>query len=305
MLNNTDHMVSKLALWQFLKAKYSDKIAQTMIPYSWDLTDSDELERFKKNYNPKSIYITKNNRQRQEGLEIHTSLDSIIQNKDKYLLVQELLQNPYCVNGRKINLRVYVLIMRDTIGNLKIMIYKDGFMYYTPELFEKGNSAFNKNITTGYVDRIVYEQNPLTHQDFRNYLDNDKREFFDIEVYYKKSRNYKLSEYIFSQIYHLLEFIFSTYQDIIGTKSQGVNFQLYGVDVAIDDNLSPMIMEINKGPDLTAKDGRDKDLKIKMSIDILKTVGLLADDINNQFINVYELVNINNNIYHINNFLEK
>ena len=33
-------------------------------------------------------------------------------------------------------------------------------------------------------------------------------------------------------------------------------------------------MEINKGPDLTAKDGRDKTLKENMCKDILKTVGL-------------------------------
>ena len=36
MLNNTDHMVSKLALWKYLKQKYGKEIASTMLPYTWD-----------------------------------------------------------------------------------------------------------------------------------------------------------------------------------------------------------------------------------------------------------------------------
>ena len=44
MLNNTDHMVSKLALWQYLKRKYGSDIASTMLPYTWDLTNNDEVE---------------------------------------------------------------------------------------------------------------------------------------------------------------------------------------------------------------------------------------------------------------------
>jgi glutathione synthase/RimK-type ligase-like ATP-grasp enzyme len=64
-----------------------------------------------------------------------------------------------------------------------------------------------------------------------------------------------------------MRYIFDTYQPTIGTDTPGVGFQLYGVDVAIDDKLKPMIMEVNKGPDLTAKDGRDKDLKVNLSKD--------------------------------------
>ena len=74
MLNNTDFMVSKLALWKYLKNRYGEHIASTMIPASVDLTDKKELENFKKNYDEKKLYITKNNNQRQEGLEIHNNL---------------------------------------------------------------------------------------------------------------------------------------------------------------------------------------------------------------------------------------
>jgi len=305
MLNNTDYMVSKLALWKYLKEKYGPKIASNMLPYSWDLTDLNEVELFKKQYNPNKIYITKNNYQRQEGIEIHTKLDTILNSRDKYILVQELLQDPYLVSGRKINLRVYVLVIRDNYSNIKLLIYKDGFMYYTPELFKPGDPSFKKNITTGYVDRQIYIDNPLTHFDFRKWLDDKNRKLTQIEKYIKESYPHiKLSDFIFSQIYEQLGFVFQTYETIVGTKTFGVSFQLYGVDVAINQDLKPMVMEINKGPDLTAKDdGRDKELKINLGTDILKSVGLLPN-INNNFITILETVNINNNIVSIQNLLD-
>lgn len=305
MLNNTDYMVSKIALWKFLKDRYGTKIASTMIPYSVDLTDKNELDDFKRNFDKNKLYITKNNNQRQEGIEIHNNLDTILKSLNKYILVQELLQDPYLINGRKINLRVYCLVIKDTNSNTLVQIYQDGFMYYTPELFEKGNPSFKKNITTGYIDRKVYDENPLTHEDFKKYLDNSNRALTPIEQYFKQTRpNIKLSDYIFTKINHLLKFIFETYINTVGSKTLGVGFQIYGADIAINEHLHPMIMEINKGPDLTAKDGRDKVLKEGMCRDVLKSVGLITPNTNNKFLTVLEVVKMNNQLVEFDNYLK-
>lgn len=293
MLNNTDHMVSKLALWKYLKNKYGEDDASNMIPYTWDLTTSEGVNQFKKDFDNTKIYITKNNRQRQEGITIHNTLQSVLDSRDSALLVQELLQNPYLVNGRKINLRVYVLVIRDNYGNVKLQIYKDGFMYYTKELFKKNMTTSDHNITTGYVDREVYAQNPLTHMDFRKFLDKKNRKLNKTETYIKKNYpNVKLSDHVFSQIYSLLVKIFQTYENTVGTKSDGVSFQLYGTDIAIDEDLNPMIMEINKGPDLTGKDKRDTDLKVNMGKDIFKSIGLIPNK-NNNFLTALEMIHKN------------
>lgn len=299
MLNNTDHMVSKLALWKYLKLRHGIHNASNIYPYTWDLTNPTDVEVFVKQYDKNKLYITKNNKQRQEGIGIHTSLNSILDSIGDYILVQELLQNPYLISGRKINLRVYVLAIRDGYGNAKVQVYSDGFMYYTPELFEKANPDFKRNITTGYIDRKIYEENPLTHGDFKKWLDDEKRNLKPIEKYIKEHYGGQLSDYVFSQIYQQLKQVFESFEDVVGTNSQGVNFQLYGVDVAIDDLLKPMVMEINKGPDLTAKDGRDKNLKIGLCIDILNSVGL--NEQTSKFITILETVNIDGTIVGITN----
>lgn len=279
MLKNTDYLVSKIVLWLIIKYYYEGE-ASKLMPYTWNLNNTNDIDNFRNNFSKDKLYIIKNNSQRQEGLLILDDLDEIINSKNNYLLIQELLQDPYLINGRKINLRVYCLFIKDINGNVQVSIYNDGFMYYTPDLFEKKNKEFSKNITTGYIDRKIYQENPLTHNDFRIYLDSN-RNLSDIENNIKNIKNLKISDYVFNKIYELLKDIFNIYVNILTIDDLGIGFQLYGADIAINDDLNPLVMEINKGPDLSAKDERDRKLKFKLSEDILKSVGLLPNNNNN------------------------
>jgi hypothetical protein len=296
MINNTDYMVSKILLWVFIVEKYGNKIASQIMPYTWYIESDEGFNDFKKVYDKNKLYITKNNAQRQEGLEIQNDIENINKTRDKYILIQELLQDPYCINGRKINLRVYCLLVKDTLGNVKIQLYRDGFMYYTAEPFEKNSKDFKKNITTGYIDRQIYIDNPLTHEDFRKYLDSN-RELSAVEKYIKQTN--KLSDYIFEKIYAQLKLVLEVFVDKLGDKNNGISFQLYGADIGINDSLKPLLMEINKGPDLTFKDERDGNLKKKLAEDMLKSIGLIENDSKNNFITVYERISINDKIYEI------
>ncbi len=229
----SDLMASKSALAQHFDGT-------DYIPKSYNLG---EVEK-------KGVYILKKNIQRQQGNLITTDLD-YINNKaadDGYVIAQELLQDVFLVNGRKINMRVYLLI--ETQGlDIKFYIYNNGFMYYTPELFEKGSLEEAKNITTGYIDRKVYEENPLTHQDFYDWLGEDK-----------------------SQILrdNMMRF-FRAFKDVYGARLLELNknipgkkFNTFGVDIAPDGALGVKIMEVNKAPDLSYKDKRDGALKLGM-----------------------------------------
>jgi hypothetical protein len=277
MLNNTDLMVSKWHLWEFLNNKYGEQFAGTLVPKSSNLiadaTNNDIITTYDKN----KVYIANNNQQRQEGLEIIDDINKI--DRKKYILIQELLQNPYLLNGRKINLRVYCVVVRDK-NNVKCYFYNDGFMYYTPELFVKGRNDFKRNITTGYIDRKVYEVNPLTHKDFKKYLDSD-RPLTNAEKRIRET-NMNISTYIFKNISELLQNVLDVFADKLGNINLGYSFQLYGIDVAIDDELNAMMMEINKGPDISVKDERDGAVKNQLVKDMLKVTGLIKYDNTNK-----------------------
>ena len=53
-------------------------------------------------------------------------------------------------------------------------VYNDGFMYYTPRIWKPKSRNLNEIITTGYIDRQVYVDNPLTIKDFGLFIGRDK-----------------------------------------------------------------------------------------------------------------------------------
>lgn len=288
IIHNADQIVAKDYLWKNLIAKYGLNECLNLMPNTYILYENNDIKRLKEEYENNKLFILKKNVQRQEGLKICNNLDDIIKNKKDYVLAQELLQDPYLINGRKINLRMYVLVVCNK-NNYDVYVYNDGFMYYTKDLFKPNSKDFGPNITTGYIDRWIYDVNPLTHKDFRHYLDRNNRNLTQVEVNIK-NRGIVLSNYVFNNIYELIEKVFSAFHGKLGNGQKlydHLSFQLFGVDIAIDDNLNAKIMEVNKGPDLGSKDTKDGNIKKGIIKDILKTIDVIENDNNNQFIKIF------------------
>lgn len=262
LINNCDELVAKERLWKYILAYHKLDKSKKMMPMSYILYNDDDLKKFKLEYEQNKLYIIKKNIQRQEGLKITNNFDDIVNGKNNsYVICQELLQNPYLINGRKINMRFYVLYIR-TDNNVKVYVYNDGFMYYTKNLFKKNSLNIDNNITTGYIDRKVYETNPLTHKDFANYLGNVESKIF------------------YNKVNDLFKDIFLAYTSVLTIPDKFKNknnvfFQLFGADIAVDENLDPMIMEMNKGPDLGAKDERDSEIKHNVVRDIMRLINAI------------------------------
>ena len=113
-----------------------------------------------------------------------------------------LLQNPYLINGHKINLRCYVLVVCKN-KEINVHFYNDGFMYYTPKKFVKNNTDPDVNITTGYIDREIYDFNPLTHNEFKLYL-NQRRKLNKTEDNIR-SQGLSVSQVCFDRIKKLIK----------------------------------------------------------------------------------------------------
>lgn len=286
ILEKCDVITSKSNLWILLLKKYGLDKSIKMMPESFILKDfiDGDYKRFIQSYKKNNLYIMKKNIQQQKGLHITNNLQDIINGyKNGYVICQKLLQNPYLINKRKINLRIYLLLCLKN-NKLNGYVHKNGFMYYTKNSFKKNSKNINDNITTGYIDRKVYIKNPLTHNDFRSYLNDPLRKLSKIEKNILNN-NDKISDIVFYRIYKLINNVLQACENDIKTDNDSTNFQLFGVDIAICNKLYPMIMEINKGPDLNAKDKRDKQVKLKVVSDMIKTIGL-KENINNDFIQV-------------------
>ncbi len=284
ILSNIDEICGKNSLWINLKKFYGNKVTD-YLPKSYILYHKNDLMSFSKEFDKNKIYIMKKNEQRQEGIKITNKLDEILNGYDNnYVIVQELLQDPYIIDGRKTNMRFYLLLVY-LHGKMKAYVFNDGFMYYTKDKFIKNSLNMEPNITTGYIDRKVYKINPLTHQDLRIYLDKD-RPLNQTEISLRKE-NIQLSKIYFERIYSLLKDITIGLEKNIGQNKKffnNVSFQLFGVDIAMSHDYKPKIMEINKGPDMDSKDKRDGDLKYKCLQDMFQIVDLIPINTNNGFI---------------------
>lgn len=261
IIDNADELTSKHNIWKNLVHTYGRSGASKIMPTTYVLRDLLDMNMFKKEYVSGNLYILKKNIQRQKGLKITNNKEFILNAKNhKYVIAQKLLQNPYLIGGRKINMRFYLLIVCKN-REVDAYVHKEGFMYYTKNLFKKNCLEDGPNITTGYIDRSVYDVNPLTHGDFRMYLD--------------KTHGLNTSRIVFNRVYKMLSDTTVAVKNTVCTSkdakfNNSIKFQLFGADIAIDDELIPQLIEVNKGPDIGAKDPRDRGIKNRVIGDIFK-----------------------------------
>lgn len=257
MIDGCDWIASKTALWKLIKKEFP-KNAPLIMPKTFVLSSQKDRKDFKEFYlkkklrYPNSKFILKNFKQRQLGLKLSDNFNKIINSiDDGFKLAQDFLENPFIINNRKVNLRYYLLIVCHK-DKIKGYLYNDGFVYYTPKFYKKYSLDFDRNITTGYIDRSVYLENPLTVKEFRKYLGEYKAKKWDVEVYNKVNMVMQaLSNKICSN----------------DKLKNSIKFQIFGADLAPDENLNGTLMEINKGPDIGFKDEKDGNLKKNMVYD--------------------------------------
>jgi hypothetical protein len=225
---------------------------------------------------PKTVWILKKNVQRQQGhlltrdpAAVRTAMAAAAAGGDLqgYVVAQEVLQDPYLIRGRKINLRVYVLVVgRPSTKTLDFYVFDDGFLYYTPEPWEAGSTDPKRVVTTGYIDRRVYDENPLSHRDLAREL--GPAAYGTLQAGIRRLFGHVAAAFrarLLAENAPLLD--------------AGVTpFLVYGCDVAPSaaDVGTVRLMEINKGPDLSYKDERDRAVKFRMLVEMLGLVGVLG-----------------------------
>lgn len=254
-----DHISCKSKMYSSLLSTLGHRV-HDVVPKTMTLTNHTNSARIRafftrKDFEPRVIF--KSNHQQQRGLQI-TSLKNVDDvDISEYVVVQELLADPYLIAGRKINLRLYILATCDLDCNLRFYAYEDGFVYYAPGKYVEGSISFDCNVTSGLGDRKIYVKNPLTLKDFERSLEARERRAF---------RTNKLN--CLSTVFGALA---RASRDAERLKL-AMKFTILGVDVAVSSHLDILLLEINKGPDLRFKDGRDGELKrhlVRSTLDLV------------------------------------
>ena len=286
-INGCDKMVSKNNIWSVLKKYYGLEGASDVMPVSYVLDDQNDMIQFKNDYRDDQIYILKKNVQRKEGLKLTKDYKEILNaSGDEYKVVQKYIRDLYLINGYKVNLRIYLLaVIR---GDDKQFYISDlGKCIYTKKPYKDDDFDFESNITSYHLDMNIYKKNPRTFEDLIGYINKHEdnpnagslfmvrvrkiiqkmcialsNEFFQSENLRKRGDDDSLQ----------------LAGDLRSPNQVVTSFQLFGVDVIMDKDLNPYLLEVNKGPDMSARDDVDHVMKLKVQTDMLEKVGIIQDD---------------------------
>ncbi len=269
-INGCDKMVSKNNIWSTLKKYYGFDEASKIMPSSYVLEDKHDMKLFERDYRKNNIYIMKKNVQRKEGLKLTKDYNEIINGpKDEYKVVQNYIRNLYLVNGYKVNLRIYLLVVIN--NDMKNFYISDlGKCIYTKKKYNDNDLDFESNITSYHLDMNVYKNNPRTFDQLRSYINDKEKDPNAGSLFFVKMNN------ILKKMCVALSNEF--YQSDNIKAHNAITFQLFGVDVIMDNELNPFILEVNKGPDMSARDDEDKKMKSIVQTHMFEKVGIINDD---------------------------
>ena len=284
LVSGTNRLVAKQELWDYLQIHYGPGTAGSLAIPTFNLLDPKQVSQLIKQFKNESNqqYIIKKNVQRQTGIKIieknnPEQIKSAI--GQGFVVAQPLITDTYLINNRKIGIRIYLCVICYN-GSLEGWVHPEGIIHFAQD--DYSNSTTESHITTGYVSPSFYTDNhyPQTVSELRRYLDRSNR----LLSWSEKQRRKQglLSNQLFNSIEQLIGKIMIPYKDQLGKDKRYLHHlcvQMYGVDIGVRSDLTPYLVEINKGPDFNFKGEKEAAVKYSVMEDMFRLIGLLDNGI--------------------------
>ena len=155
------------------------------------------------------------------------------------VIIQKYIERPLLYNGRKCDMRVWVLITHTMKvyffkeGHLKTCSIpydiesKDAYTHITNYSFQKHNRNFQK-----------YEKgNEVPFYDFQTFLDKNYPE-----------RKYLIKKHLYTQIREIISISMMSVKDQINKNNRNYQFEIFGYDFMLDEEFNLFLIEINDDP---------------------------------------------------------
>jgi hypothetical protein len=210
---------------------------------------------------------------RGRGIRILTNMNDI----PEKTLITHYISNPHLINGKKYDLRLYVLITG--YCPLKIYLFEDGLTRFCSEDYNLDQSKLSDK----YIHLTNYSINK-NNENFEKNDDTEKEEGNKWSIFtYKKYLKEKKID--FNKIWKKIKDI--VIKTILSITDSGIPiikdfnlssvnlFEIYGFDILLDDYLNPWLMEVNLNPSLNCDSNLDLKIKSKVLTDIFNIIGAI------------------------------
>ena len=208
-----------------------------------------------------------------------SEVDKVLKAKPKLRRVaQRYIANPLLLHNRKFDLRIYICIT--SFDPLCVYVSDLGFVKLAAEQWQKGhytnrsihwaNMAVNKDhqnfaISTG-TGTIAESPNSsrFTHEQFKKYLVSEMG--VDPSVVWQK-----IDALCVHTVLAAVPKIRAALRDC---GSSAGSFEMFGLDVVLDSDFKPWLLEVNCGPSISSPSEMDWQIKGGVLADMLNLVGL-------------------------------
>uniref|UniRef100_A0A3Q3KPF8 Tubulin--tyrosine ligase-like protein 9 n=1 Tax=Monopterus albus TaxID=43700 RepID=A0A3Q3KPF8_MONAL len=177
-------------------------------------------------------------------------------------VAQRYIENPYLINGRKFDLRVYVLVT--SYAPLKAWLYRDGFARFSSSRFSL-SSIHDKymHLTNVAVQKTAPDYDPVK---------GCKWQIQQLRRYLTAKHGREMVETLFKEMDNICVCSLQSVQKVIINDKHC--FELYGYDILLDQNLKPWLIEVNASPSHTPSSQEDYEMKYRLLEDTLNVVDM-------------------------------
>jgi hypothetical protein len=260
-LRGCDRIVSKNSIWEILEMTYGRPFASRIMPETFILSNGRQLGMAFAEIENGTNLLCKKNLQRKLGLKFagtKAELEECV--KEDFKIAQRFMKKTLTIKGRKMNIRIYYVIKKEG-DKLTFYLHRNGKILYTNKKTE-GEVSFDTHITSYQMDANIYKNDGMPHS-----ID-------DLRVFLGDRKSRGIWEKIEEKMVFLSRAIASVFYDEMHYDK--VCFQLFGVDVIVEENGEPFILEINKGPDMIPKCDQDEELKRVIYEDTMRIGGVIG-----------------------------
>ena len=260
-----------------LKSKFPDDF--NYLPKTYILPRQKKLvyEKFK-NYKPtlKNLWLIKPTYGDQgRGIRILKSIKDL--KKYRSCIITKYLSKPNLVNGKKYDLRMYVLV--SSVNPLIIYVYNDGLVRVATENYKLSlktlNNLFMHLTNTSLNDKskkFIINNNPDAEIGNTWTLHTLKKKFWRENFNFDKIIN-EIKDFSIKTILSMLNNEIH-YEELTGYFDNNL-FGLFGIDVLIDYHLKPWLIEVNAFPSIMSYTKVDSIIKTKFLTDLENILGII------------------------------
>ena len=183
---------------------------------------------------------------------------------DNYV-AQRYIANPYCVGGRKFDMRLYVLVT--SFRPLTAYLYREGFARFTASRYTCDKESIH--------DQMVHLTNHAVQKKDANY-DAEKCDLRwsvrSLRQYIAAKHGVHTSDEVIVKITTMIvNSLLSVVPIMIHDKHR---FEMYGYDVMLDEGLRPWLIEVNASPSMSVDSKTDYELKSALFHDVLNVIDM-------------------------------